>query len=412
MGLYVAPHNNQQVYSAAVLPNLSCCLVGDMNKVGESSRARTVTDPKTNAVEIDEQQEKLLVTSQEQIDKFVEDFLDVSRIGLQAQKVQKALKAYAAILADRNHDKVQYNLALKALLQMEQMVDNLETRVTKLQNDGFKKDDLNHLSQMAQMAEEIYSRDRARTMRLISIYRRAICLATLSKPEDSEAGGRTNDAALILPAAKLNTMFQSLNDTLFHLQEKAGSDAARYPPNFDKGRGNFVDISSHELQILLKYGNLRVKLPAPSREPTEDDLPEFRGYADVRVYRVRFWLDGIRIQPQFAQEKTEVPVKIGIGHEGDSVYYDRQGDVYAFAHDPIHPAWSYKIILTLNGDHTLAIGSSGDIVTDRGDIMAYAAPSPFASWSIPLKYLDHRLDLSTVTRGRFEFFGTTRDFDS
>ncbi|KAJ5189982.1 hypothetical protein N7472_008996 [Penicillium cf. griseofulvum] len=81
-------------------------IVGDLEKVAESSRAKIVKNPKTNKIVIDETQDKFLVTSKAQIDKFVHDFLGASKIGPQAQKAQKALADYADLLADRNHDKV------------------------------------------------------------------------------------------------------------------------------------------------------------------------------------------------------------------------------------------------------------------------------------------------------------------
>ncbi|KAJ5189983.1 hypothetical protein N7491_007976 [Penicillium cf. griseofulvum] len=102
---------------------------------------------------------------------------------------------------------------------MDEAMAGLKASGTTLQNEGYKNDNLDQLSQMARMLEDIYGWKRARTMRLISLYRRAIYLATLSKPENNDAGGRTGDAAVTLPAAKLDAMYLSLDQTLLDLQE-------------------------------------------------------------------------------------------------------------------------------------------------------------------------------------------------
>ncbi|PLB50712.1 hypothetical protein P170DRAFT_508858 [Aspergillus steynii IBT 23096] len=145
--------------------------------------------------------------------------------------------------------------------------------------------------------------------------------------------------------------------------------------------------------------------------PTTSDVYEFWGCADVRVYRVFFWLDSIKRRPEVEAAKKNALVKISITHEGDSSYYDRTDRVHTFAHDPICPGWSYRLLSTPYQGQNFEVVESGDIVSDRGVTMAYAAPSPFASWTISLHHLDYdKLDLSGITGGRFEFFGTSRAF--
>jgi hypothetical protein len=80
---------------------------------------------------------------------------------------------------------------------------------------------------------------------------------------------------------------------------------------------------------------------------------------------VRFWLDGIAIKKQFVETGQDVLVKIGIAHEGDGIYYDRRGEAHAFAHDPVYPGWSYRLLAKPNADgRSLELVESGDIVSD------------------------------------------------
>ncbi|KAB8221906.1 hypothetical protein BDV33DRAFT_201907 [Aspergillus novoparasiticus] len=193
-------------------------VIGDLSKMEKSSQAKITRDPRTNAIEIDPKQDKLLVASQTPMDKFIDDFLGVSRLGEKATAAKEALQAYSTLLTDRNHDRV----------PLDEAAAELKARETKLQHEGRTLENNDQLSQMAQMLKDIYSWNRAQTMRLISDYGRAIYLHTLDPPEDNDAGGRTSDAALIFPAARLRSLYMSRHRELFERHGKAGSDPARF----------------------------------------------------------------------------------------------------------------------------------------------------------------------------------------
>ena len=384
--------------------------VGDLSQVIQNNEAKMVFDPNTNEIEVAEKQDKLLTTSQEQIDKFVKD-LGKSKLGPRVLEVQKALKDYIDLVAKRNADKVQYNVALKDLITNDKALKAADIRHTELQRDASSKPGLDQLSQFTQMAEEIYSWSRKRTMRLLSFYRRALYIAKLEPPGNYETGDQTSDAALTLPAAKLEDIHNKLKADLFHLRDKAGSDAAPYPEDFAHGRGKRVHLSTEQLAILMKHKQIQVTLPAPGQQSRDPAMSMFWGCADVRVSRVRFFLKGLKIREGVPRE--DVAIRIGLTHEGDSVYYDQSGLAHTFKHDVIPVSWSYRpLVNPRDGGRDYEAVDSGDIVLTDSRIMNYAAPSPFATWTITLDSLDEAaLDPeAVVTQGTFEFFGTSRAF--
>ncbi|KAB8200993.1 hypothetical protein BDV34DRAFT_229709 [Aspergillus parasiticus] len=378
-------------------------VIGDLSKMEESSQAKITRDPRINAIEIDPEQDKLLVASQTQIDKFIDDFLGVSRLGKKATAAKEALQAYSTLLTDRNHDRVQWDLVLKSIVRLDEAAAGLKARETKLQHEGRTLENNDQLSQMAQMLEDIYSWNRAQTMRLISDYGHAIYLHTLDPPEANDAGGRTSDAALTFPAAMLRSLYLSRHRELFERHGKAGSDPARFE------NGKCIDLSPEYLQLLLTNGYLCVQRAAPG--PNEA-LGEFDRVADVRFDCVRFWLPGIKLPPDAHTSGMPDPVKIALVHDGHSVYYHPCGEVLAFRHDEIQPSWSYRPLPTPHKGAEFEIMDDGVIIRDRSMYKGYAPPSPFATWTISIEGIKQNtaLDLSDVRRGYFQFFGTNREF--
>ncbi|EYE99334.1 uncharacterized protein EURHEDRAFT_408615 [Aspergillus ruber CBS 135680] len=387
--------------------------LGNLADIFKGNKGREVRDLGTGELVLDKERDDLLVASKTQIDKFVEDFLP-SKIGPQAVRVQKALKRYADMIAERNDMKVQYNVQLKAFIKLDSQFHTILEAQEKLRKNVVHLD-IGQISQMKQMSADIYFWNRTRTMRLLSLYRRAIYLATLTKPDAKEIGLGTSDITLSFPAVALSAAQSRLHAALFDAESKAGSDAAQFPHNFNNDEGKCVDLTPEDLEFLRKYGHVRIKLPATTPTPTEDTLSSFRGCADVRVYRVRFWLDGVRLQRDVRSPRNHIVLDVNLTHEGDSIYYDRFGNYHAFTHDPIDVKPSFRVSQSPDGGSAqLSALDNGAIISavpTAGGLQKYAAPSPFATWTVSFRNVDFEtLDLSGITKGWFELFGTSRTF--
>lgn len=388
---------------------------GDLAKAIKNNEANVKEDPESGIFSVEEKQDKLLVASQAQIDKFAKELVN-AKVGPQAVKVQQALVAYMDLLTGRNHDKMQYNMALKRLVELRSKLHTLDERRKEAQIEAVNDPDVKQLDQFAQMTEDIYQWTRVRTMRLISLYRRAIYFTELIDPVPYKDDMPIGDAALSLSAVQLRFMQQKLSSMLFDYQEKAGSDPSRFPSRFDDDRGKFAELTPQQLDTLLDEKEVRVTLPAPSL--TYSTLPEFRGRANVRAYRVHFWLEGLSLKDEAAGTEDGVIANISLTHVGDSIFYDCRGVPHVFVHDPIQPGWSYRVFPRKNErGRSPRPADSGDIVNYHSikpeENTAYSAPSPFATWIISLRYLNTEwLDISGVRKGRFEIFGTSRDFEN
>ncbi|KAG9251650.1 uncharacterized protein F5Z01DRAFT_275468 [Emericellopsis atlantica] len=365
----------------------------------------------------------LVVANTQQIEDLLAEF-GGDCFGGKATVAATKLRQYVKVIGDRNANIVQYNVVLKEIIDSRARRMALEDRRLSAQGEAFKGQDLDQISSMNNLTADIHNYSRQRSMRLLTLYRRAVFFSTLSDPDLLAVGGLQNDAALNLSATKLEDIKNRLHDQLEELREKKGSDAPRYPADYENAPGKFINLTSLQLQELLQYGRLRVTLPAVRRGSKL--YPDFNGRADVRVYRARFWLEGITIRDKSTWTEEEkqgddVPVNIGMKHCGDSQFTDVYNEPVSFSHDEITVTWQYRIYYKAASatDPTVQVPrpqavDSGDFVNysamykDNND--AYAAPSPFATWVVSLEHLDPRLDLTNVTRGRFEFFGTSRAF--
>ncbi|KAL4728810.1 hypothetical protein ACLX1H_003209 [Fusarium chlamydosporum] len=396
-GITTIPDSEGNAVSKLLIARRITKVLGNLSDITKVDDSRVVRNPKTGELVLDKERDDLLIATQAQIDKFVEDFLQ-SKIGYQATRVKAAMKKYVDMITTRNNAKVEYNLKVKTYIELNNQIGWLEVAQAKLerQRSNFQP---GHLNQMKQMSENIFSWNKERTMRLLSLYRRAIYLATLSQPNWNSMGLGTSDASLSLPATALAHVHERLAGDLFEAEDKAGSDAQLFPPKLDDDRGKFVQVD-HE--SLVEHGQLRIELPPTTPVPSENTLADFRGCADVRIYRVRFFLEGVKIKPE-ALSKNRCPiVDIHITHEGDSVYYDPSGNLHTFTHDPIDVKPSFRVSPLPTGATQLAVVDNGDIVSmvpRSGKVQKYAAPSPFATWTVSLRDVDlASVDLSSVTK--------------
>jgi len=359
---------------------------------------------------------KLLLATKEQIEKMCDDFADGS-FTERAKRTRNLLREYSALVVGRNTNIVQYNVLLQDIHTAVTKTVKLSDDSATLQRTQFSGgQDISQFQDMIDLFDDLYSFTRARVMKLISFYRRSIYFSTLTNPDLCEIIGLKNDAALSLGHTQLTSMNEKLQAKVFELRELKGSDAPRFPAIYESQDGKFVTLTASQLEELKTNKVCFVKLEAPSAETSQ--YPDFSGYADIRAYRVRFWLDGLTVKDGFTGgEKDKVLVKVELSHRGDSTFYDVYGKRHEFSHDPIDVSWSYRIsasaVPSSGGTETPQAVDSGEIVnyTATGaDNTAYSAPSPFATWQIKVKGLDNTFDLSKVTRARFEFFGTSRIF--
>lgn len=91
-----------------------------------------------------------------------------------------------------------------------------------------------------------------------------------------------------------------------------------------------------------------------------------------------------------AERGEDVIVNVGLTHEGNSLFYDPQGNPHTFTHDPLPVGCSYELFSKSDSHDRLIKPEDSDEMVNYtavriNDNTAYAVPSSFATWTFSLK---------------------------
>ena len=141
------------------------------------------------------------------------------------------------------------------------------------------------------------------------------------------------------------------------------------------------------------YGT-KVTLPPAYKDTTKAESV-FTDCADVRINRVRFFLDGA--------VTGDGKLLIDLEHLGSETIVSSDNTDFHFIHNALGLKFPYDL-------RTGAIDTDGSLADEVKDM--YALWGPFASWRIfvSVAHNDKQLDLSKVTKAWFEFSGHSRSF--
>ena len=383
-----------------------------------------------------------VLTTLQNVENLIDEFAD-DTFGPSGGAAKTSLKEYSQLLVSRNNDMVEYNVMLKTAIAAQGEIAQMDkTRVQmkqeRLNSEMNTAEDLDY---MTTMLEKMFDNHRARVMKLMSFLQRSLKYKTLSQVdfldnawnEESRSQPAMEEAALSMTSQVLRGMKDRLFDQLFQVQEHRSSDKSLFPSNFESGGlGKIYHLSKGELATLLENGTAQINIPFVDADADQqyERQSEFRGCADVRIYRIRFWMRGLKLHgssqslgPQSVPRTSHSDKLFGGGkvvtaklkHSGYETVVSPDNQKLTFRHEPISVTFSYR----LYPDSTYEIGdaTSGDIVnfssSTRGVNSVYSAPSPYTWWTISLVNLNvDDIDVSGIEGAVIEFFGSYRSFEN
>ncbi|KAF1975389.1 hypothetical protein BU23DRAFT_633351 [Bimuria novae-zelandiae CBS 107.79] len=405
------------------------------------------------SVELDKDFSMKLLADAATVEAILDQFSDDS-FGKSASQAKAFLKRLATLVLVRNANKVEYNMILRTMLAKRAEIESYEQRRIEMKNGMLERENNagEELRFATNLLESIYDNSRARVMKLLNLIQRSLRYEMLTTADFMEEAAQEQanafqdavpeEAVLSMTCGYLVEMRNKLCNRLRDVREKQGSDAALFPRNFENdGIGKYHNLSRLQFQNLLKTGEVRVSVP-PIYQTVETEgqtRSDFIGCAAVCIYRVRFWLKGLKLKKHLqtssvASSAPRVPfshgsandadkhdhrftqsrlVSIKLVHSGPETLISPTGDKLTFSHDPIPVSFSYRIFA--DGSFDVDDTTSGDIVNfsrvSRSPESVYAAPGPFTEWKVSLVDLNtDDVDISGVTEGKFELFGTYRAF--
>ncbi|PSS18884.1 hypothetical protein PHLCEN_2v3199 [Hermanssonia centrifuga] len=222
------------------------------------------------------------------------------------------------------------------------------------------------------------------------------------------SGSGSADVPLSVTSDVLMTIRSNLQDLLLTATEDNSGIPATFPADWASGSGKRRWLSATELQIFLTEKIVMLPIaPVFPKQKSSSLSSDFDSSANVRVYRVRFYLQGLKA----TSDCPSMPkMKSVIEHSGREVIVSRRGVSNLFDHSPLNTLHSYE--LDGNG-RVVNVVDNGDLVEKTTDVegSAFGAPGPFTMWAVDSSSAEWKmLDTSEVVGAYLEFFGTNYAF--
>ncbi|KAJ3739417.1 hypothetical protein DFH05DRAFT_1560245 [Lentinula detonsa] len=321
----------------------------------------------------------------------------------------KAYDDFIQALSSRNDDIATYNSLIQRLVAQAEEKRKL-TQMKELAQKGTLTNE--DLEQMTGYIRMLFENARARVMRYLSMGQRALTFKILKSRDlldlDSSVS-HSADVPLSVTSDVLVTIRSNLQDLLLTATEENSGIPATFPSNWDTGTGKRRWLSADELKTYLSTKKVSLSIdPVFPRQKPSSLSSDFESSANVRVYRVRFYLQGLKAE----ECDSEPQMKAVIQHNGEETIISRRGVANFFDHSPLNTLHSYSVD---ESGRIVNIFDNGDLVAKTNDVKdsAFGAPGPFTKWNIDSSSAEwDGLDVSGVTSAYLEFFGTNYAFFS
>jgi hypothetical protein len=222
-----------------------------------------------------------------------------------------------------------------------------------------------------------------------------------------------NDVPLSLTSDVLRSLKSNLDDLLLRGEEEAGISPVLFPGDWETGIGKRRYLSAEELQTFFQNKSVSLSIsPVYPGQDTDTLSTDFRSSANVRVYRVAFYLQGLRSKTDIPQSEDRQPVFMStITHSGSEVIVSTKGEGNYFEHDRLDVKHSFRVAV----DGSKKVLENGEFVrlSPDGKDTLFGAPGPFTVWEVDSRDAEwDKLDISEVDSGYLQFCGTNYAFKS
>ncbi|KAK4457632.1 hypothetical protein QBC42DRAFT_317384 [Cladorrhinum samala] len=306
---------------------------------------------------------------------------------------------YVKLVIDRNNLVIHYNACLVLWLTTTAKLAAHEQTERSLGRE-FTETVKYEIPQLAAAVERNYMDTISKVMELLYRTSKALSYVTLSVDQPT-AFPKLRDQGFLqdgLAAALKQSKIDILHDWASAIEH---SSTMRQPFGGSHNDSIKYELTDGQLQALLfepasaqsDYA-IVLGIPPATRDTDAEDSP-FADYADIRLTRVRFYLQGAKTDDN--------KLLVSLTHAGSDDIVAPDSTVVRFTHQPLGFKFHYDL------------AEPGRIITD-GNVKdeienEYALPGPFTSWRVAVsrKY-NKGLDLSGVEKAWFEFSGWSRSF--
>lgn len=307
---------------------------------------------------------------------------------------------YINLVLQRNNEVLRYNATVAVLLRTTARLEQYRTTQNFL---GVAEADLinSEIPALALAMQDTYLHFTSGVLELLHDTQRALKFWSLDEGSvdltSLRQSGFPADGLGEQLKAKRQDIIKDFRDTINNLG--GGRQAYGIVDQTVTGEAKRVYLTRRQLQALQMQpratnGDFAVLVSIPVAYKTDDiEANPFATHADVRIQRVRFYLEGAKT--------SDNNLLVMLQHQGSETIVNVHNESFSFSHERLQYRFQYNL-------STNSILVDGEFHEDQD---LYALPGPFANWKVSVPTIgNHHLDLSGVTSAYFEFSGFSRSF--
>lgn len=308
--------------------------------------------------------------------------------------LSEALHDYVKTVIDRNGHIMTYNASALLLLQTINEQQELENTI-KRYNQVMIEKMTEVYPEYTGFVSRMYFDAIAQIFEMLYLTTRAYNFWALEHTQLSDVlGGSVKEVTYAGLLGAQNKILGLYKDAIGLF----GTNCSHFPANQQKGIS--FKLTPHQLDFMKKNYEAMVSIPLQKHEA--DTKSPFAGLADVRITKVRCFLNGAKAK----QGAPNSEVLLNITHSGQEQLISRDNAIYNFHHDKREVPFQYD----LNDTASVVIdGNFGE--SFHGEKTPYALYGPYTTWKIEVdKSFRSRIDLSELKEVTLEFHGTCYSF--
>lgn len=335
-----------------------------------------------------------LIADESKFNSFLDSFYN--SFPHEISKIKSALKDYVDSIVTRNNMLLHYNALLSVLYKKSNLINDCESKISyytdKLLNN-INPDTPHLMSFMTKVYQD------ARNELLEGLYTtnkafRFWSLNSVNMVTDALGDKAPNQINSMMLDGVQSSIITAYAKTI----ESFGHHAQSFPSS-DNQTGIEIKFNDQQLENLKKSWTSGifqtiVKIPVVNRDTAKVDNA-LAGMADVRLSKVRLWLEGI--------ETDDDIVTVKLTHSGNEKICSTSNSEFLFTHQPMSIIFKYNL-------KTMVIVEDGDIGQTLDDSV-YALVGPFTDWIVKIdQKLNTNLKMDNLSNARLEFHGQNYSF--
>ncbi|WP_027086557.1 hypothetical protein [Cohnella panacarvi] len=312
---------------------------------------------------------------------------------IDSTELREALNDYVQTVIDRNGHIMTYNAAALLLLQTINEQQELESAIKQYNRDMIESI-TSVSSEYTGFVARMYFDAIAQIFEMLYLTTRAYNFWALEHTQLSDVlGGNVKEVTYAGLLNAQNKMVGLYQDAI----KQFGTNCSPFPADGHKG----ITFKLTPLQLAFMRTNYEAMVNIPLEKHEADAKSPFAGLANVRITKVRCYLNGAKAKPGAPDSE----ILLNITHSGQEQLISRNNAVYQFHHDKREVPFRYDL-----NDETIVIdGGFGESLP--GEKTPYALFGPYTTWKIEVdKSFRSRIDLSELKEVTLEFHGTCYSF--